>query len=364
MTKISYIHGINQQATAEERRQRGRNVPDQNYINYSGLTEGELELALLAEQANILTGFYPDVPALQQQKNLIRNTLYKGVHGLGATSWGQLTPDLQRIARGIKDAARKTRPANGKMIVGRKTNRIGGPADPLVPMVDCNAIMATAEPGSAQYGALFEQYKACLQDNKYRPLLNKYLEKSAHHLLYEFVPGNQLNSIPNVAAVKAVQHQIGKAVIHKITKLSKNNLRLWMRNGVLRSNAKQGTGALQPEETIEVLRKNPDHPGVQAAGISLDPVTVTLILGLVSILVTAAVEAAKMKKGMSTENQQLQEWQQIQGFGTTFWGPDPPDWYTQGGTQPPPAGNGAAGLDIESALPLILGGGAAILLLS
>jgi len=41
--------------------------------------------------------------------------------------------------------------------------------------------------------------------------------------------------------------------ISDISDISRNNLRLWLRNGVLRKNAEAGAGALQPESTIPAL---------------------------------------------------------------------------------------------------------------
>lgn len=347
MTKISYIHGIPQ----NEMKDRGGEVPAQSFINYSGMTAGEMNLALVHEQLSMLAAFYPENREFQQGKSMLENALYRGIHG-APPAFGILSPGLQAVARSINKARRNNRPANGIAIVNRKSTRMGGIGDPLIPMKDCTEIVADLEgPSDPRWSSAQAAYKACVDDQKYVPLLNKYLEKSSYHLLYEF-SSLQDASQYNPVSVKRVLHKAGTTTIHKITKVQQENLRLWLRNGVMRSNASKSIEPLQPEQSISILREN------AGAGVGIDPITLIAIITAIAAAISAI---SKMVVDVKTASKNPYAFQEVQGIGTGPFGPEGDDWYVPPGTKPPGQTNEENGLS-NLAIPLAIGAGALLLL--
>lgn len=348
MTKISYIHGIPQDEWAD----RGAEVPDQNFINYTALTDGELALALLDEQLNILSKFYPEVKDFAQGKTMLDNALYNGIHG-APPAFGILSPQLQKVAKAIVKARKKTGAANGLYIYGRKSSKVNGVEDPLVPMNDCSKLLEGLEPGDPKWNNAQAAYKACAEDNKYRPILNTHLEKSSHHLLYEFTTPQTLSKYPSQVVVKSVLHKTGTSTLNKITKLSNENIRLWMRNGVMRTNAKKGMEPYQPEQSIQLLADN------AGAGVNFDPVTIALLISAIAAAITAIAQLVASTKSVNPAN--ASRWQELQGIGTGSWGPESGDFY---GYQEPGGDDTQTSEDEFSklALPLAIGAGALLLL--
>jgi hypothetical protein len=363
MTKISYIHGI----PADEWADRGKQIPAQPYLNYSALTAGEMKLALLREQLDILTAFYPEEKEFQKGAAMIDRALYKGIHG-SAPSWSILTPQLERVAAAIARARKNRRPANGWGIVGREQNSVGGVNNALVPMEDCNAIVNDPYliPGSVAAEQAAERYRLCMEDNKYRPMLNQHLEKSSHHLLYEFVTSQQANAYPGTVTVKSVLHKSGASTFSRVTKLDRDNIKLWMRNGVMRNNAKNGLEPLQPEASIALLRDDPRNATAGISGIG-EPLTVAatvvLVIKLLGAIAAAATAAAMLVDSMKkAAPQNYNAFQEVTGIGSGGFGPESEDWLGYQRQQ-----NGATATQEEEselsklAIPLALGAGVLLL---
>lgn len=350
MTKISYISGIPQDEWAD----RGAKVPDQNFINYTALTEGELNLALLNEQLNILSNYYPEIKDFSAGKTMIDNALYKGIHG-APPAFGILSPELQKVAKAITKARKKTSAATGRYIFGRKSSKMGGVEDPLVPLNECWKILENVEPNDPNWGSAQAAYKACQDDNKYRPILNTHLEKSSHHLLYEFTKAQELSVYPTQVVVKATLHKAGTSTLHKVTNLSSENIRLWMRNGIMRTNAKKGTEPYQPEQTIQILAEN--------AGEGIGVLPIAVIVAIITAIAAAATAAAQLISSIKSSNPaDAYKFQEVQGIGTGAFGPENGDWY---GYQPGGNGGGdqpATDEFSKMALPLAIGAGALLLL--
>lgn len=346
MTKISYIHGIPQNEWSD----RGGEVPAQSYLNYSGLTSGEMKLALLQEQLAMLAAFYPENKEFQQGKSMLENALYRGIHG-APPAFGILSPGLQAVAGAINQARRNNRPANGVAIVQRESTRMGGIGNPLVPMKDCEAIISNLEgPSDPRWKSAQQQYKACVEDNKYVPLLNKHLEKSSYHLLYEFASAQDAANYNDVST-KRVLHRASTTTMHKITKVQQENLRLWMRNGVMRSNTAKGISPLQPEQSIAMLKEN------AGAGVGIDPVTLIAIIGAIASAIAAI---SKMVVDVKAASKNPYAFQEVQGIGTGAFGPEGADWTLPPGTTTTTTTESTGLSDL--AIPLAIGAGALLLL--
>lgn len=343
-------------------------VPEKNLINYSAWTEGETKLALLAEQANILASFYPEDKEVQKARGILIDTLYKGLHRAPMPT-GFHSGKVATVVGAIRKARKQTQPANGQMLFGREGGIGGGIGDPLIPMTDCSSIINNLEgPSDPNWSSSQALYQECAKENKMKKILNEHLEKSSHHLLYEFVKSSEVNNYPATVAVKAINHRIGTDVLHQVTKLSRNNIRLWMRNGVMRHNVLEGLEPLPPEDSINLLRNNPKFKeAINGIGV-VETATIALIIAIAKLVgaIAAAITAAAglimlLKKNDSAS---AQFWQQTQGIGTETWGPGENDW--QGGGEAPPGSlPPGAGLDgSDQSLPLLLiGGGLGLFLL-
>jgi hypothetical protein len=348
MTKISYIHGIPQ----DEWSDRGGEVPAQSFLNYSGLTSGEMKLALLQEQLAMLAAFYPENKEFQQGKSMLENALYRGIHG-APPAFGILSPGLQAVAKAINKASRDNRPANGSNITARGINRqpSAKKPSPLITVEDCQTI----EIEDPTTGWTFQEWAdpECPKRVKYQVALNSYLEKSSYHLLYEFASIQDAQKY-NPVSVKRVLHKASTTTLHDITKLPPENLRLWMRNGVMRTNAQKGISPLQPEQSIAALRDN------AGAGIAIAPAVLVAIIGaVVAALQAVTVMVVELKK---TSNNPY-AFQNVPGLGTGPFGPEGEDWSLPPGTVPPgtTTETESPGLS-DLAIPLAIGAGALLLL--
>lgn len=336
MTKISYIHGLD----AEERRQRAGEIPGPSYINYTALTEGELQLTLLAEQVQMLAAYYPEDKELQKSKNLLIDALYRGVHRAGALPGGIVTGRLATVVAAIRNARNLARPAAVE-ITGRKKAISGGIGDPLIPYEDCEVIV---DDPNDPLGVWSYTDNECIKRNNIKKILNDGLEKGSHHILYEFVTNP--NAAPSIVAVKTQNHRAAVATISQISKLSQTSMKMWVRNGVIRHNLIQGAGALQPEETIATIKSG----ATQVAGIG-EPLTAAALLAILKAIAAAIGAIATLVMLLKQKDPQTAAlWNQFQGIGTGVWGPEQTDWYTGGGA--PPAGTQpGAGSDLEKYLP-------------
>lgn len=346
MTTVSYIHGIPQDEFAD----RGREVPVQKYINAGAMTDGELKMALLREQLQIFAAFYPEVEAYREGERLIVSVLEQGLHSISYLPPGGPV----EVKRAINLARRKNRPAVGALTVPRTSAGLAG----LIPTEDCTQYMRQYIDPQDYSGTVTYQHTpeswACEQRNEEVQALNLHLEPSAHHLLYEYVqqPGSQ----PGSVQTKRVLHRNAISSLAEIMEFDRDNMALWVRNGVIRNNASKGTQPFQPEQTIDIMRT--EVPAWRAA--TGAQVNGPFLAALPAILqaVTAAIVATGTLISVLQAAKQARLRNTAQGIGSRTFGPEAADW--EGG---PTGGGGATNLLSGDAMPWIIGG-AALLLLS
>lgn len=375
MTKVRYIHGIppfngTQKkpalAASPEASQRAAGVPKQAFHNYSRLTDGEFSLVLLMDQLDMLEGSYPEHSAIYQKgRNMIKDALYKGIHSGNIIWHGILDTELATVARTIRDARNKRTPA-GAILTGPRTSIKQGidpfisrdaaiHGDDIIPVPDCqmllnnyNQLLQSANqsntsgsnpggtqwlgngtnnygapssygqgtPASTQAAAALIEYNTCVKQQKMIADLNTYLEKSSHHLLYEYI----LNASGEngVVTAKYVLHKNAVSAFADVTSLSRDNLRLWLRNGVMHNNATHGMPPHTPEELIQAFRANQAHLG--------EPITVTIaIISLIIAIIQAAAPIINtLVSKIDTDNKIKSA---AAGIGTPTFGPENQDWY-------------------------------------
>jgi len=292
---VSGIQGV-------QSRQTG--VPKRNYIDPYNWTQGEITAALLYDQTNILSWADPENASLEKDKILIQDALFLGVN---------TTEGLEKI-RKIENAQLRAAMSRANRENQSVNGNRAGVAGPIIPAEDCSRYTT---PAYQQYNPnYYEEYERCVNQNRWKAMLNDHLEDSAHHLLYEYE--DRPNDAPATVAAKKVLHVGAVDALSSITEISRYNMRLWLRNGVLRKNAEAGAGALQPESTIPAL--------AQAAqeGIGLPIPVIVAIIGAIATAVAGTLQLISVMK--ATEAQQLRA--AAQTIGQQNFGPLSSDWMT------------------------------------
>jgi len=324
--KIMAVSGVGEALPAGK-------VPPKNYIDTFNFSGGEISAILLYEQLNIITS-QESSPELEASKAIIQDALYKGFNT------GQGRHEIEKVKQpGLRAALIK---ATKDATAQNKSRNAASIADPLIPLENCATYLNQA------YGQNNPaEYARCEAQNRYKRMLNEHLESSAHHLLYEYEA--QPNRAPATVAAKKVLHVGAIDALADITKLSRNNLSLWLRNGVLRENAKRGVGALQPESTIPALK--------QAADEGIGGLPVAVVVAIISAI-AAAVAGTLQLVGQMQATERARIMQSAQTIGQPNFGPLKTDWetYQQFQAEQEAAGRGGlANLDATTLAALAAG---------
>lgn len=358
-TTVTYIHGI----PKNEWKDRAAEVPKQKFINAGAMTDGELKLVLIREQLQILQAYYPEIKEYKYGEQLVVRILEEGLHDLSS-----LPSDAPKeIAKAVKAARRKKRPAIGAFTVERNSASLMG----LIPQEDCTQYMREAiDPfdytGQVTYEHTSESW-ACEQKNKEIRDLNLHLEPSAHHLLYEYV--NRPLESPQTVVSKRVLHRNAIGTLSELMEFDRSNMSLWIRNGVMRNNAARNLQPFPPEETINILAteipararntrtRGGGRDGLRGPFLAALPV----ILQAIGAAVGATAALVSLLKAAKAERLR----NSAQGIGLPSFGPESEDWPIDyqgtGGSTPD---SSTDDLLSENNVPLLLGGAAALLLLS
>lgn len=321
MSSIAYIHGIPQDEIAD----RAREIPRPEVIDYSLMTEGELRLSLMREQLQILSAFYPEVKDYRTGLQAIEDTLQSGLHAHSTLSG--FNPGLARYE--ISRSRFQSRPA---VSVDRLAG-LGGVADECAAerqayQEKMNGFLRAAfwnkKKRRQEMEAALLKLNDCLGLLDFQRVLNDHLESSSHHLLYKYVPNP--NAVPNVVSTKAVNHRVAIENLAQTSGLSLENVATWVRNGVMRNNAKKGIEPYQPEETINIMATEiPENPSaVSGAFLAALPV-------ILKAVAAAASATAVMIAAMKQEKRQ-QFTANLQGMGNPSFGPQGDDWLTGTGS--------------------------------
>jgi len=335
MTKVTYIHGVPDASRipVNELADRSKLVINKPYIDWSGMTSGELQLALLYEQLDIFSQYYPENPVFAANKNRILDVLASGLQKTSVQPAGN--DELSRLVTAtIKKAQRKTRPAGFLLPKARKAGLtdaaiagIRGIGNPVIPPIDCSEYTTTVliPQGNYDYESTVitdsAAYAACQHQAELVKLLNQHLEKAGHHLLYAYV-GNP-NAQPPVVAAKYVDHIKAINAFANITDLDLENMKLWVRNGIIRGNAQGGASPLQPELTYNTIKNywiNKNQEGIGDFG-----ATAAIIIAIIGIISAAAAAAANIiNAARAADRQQLQN--EAHNMGTVAFGPQDVDF--------------------------------------
>lgn len=274
-TAIYSIHG---QVPRDEYPDRGQLVPrhDLGYIPYLSLTQGEMRLMLLREQARIYAAAFPDLPQYRQAVSMLGNALNAGV-SRGVSFVGALDGDvLQQVAREINKAVKNQRPASRAGFMGRES--IGtGIGD--IPVSDrlAECLKKANSP---------TERAKCFSSAKIEEILNGGITKSGHHLLYKNLgPGDNL---PTEVVVKKNNHQLGVEGMAVVGSISDAKLMYqWVETAILNRNASaQYVGPYSSRQASFMLG---GKEGIGVIGVA----TITAITTLVSAALGGALALLK-----------------------------------------------------------------------
>lgn len=335
MTKVTYIHGVPDASRipANEMADRGKLVTNKPYIDWSGMTSGELKLALLYEQLDIFAQYYPENPVYSANADRIIDVLAGGLQKTTVQPAGN--DDLSRMVTAtIKKAQRKTRAAGFLLPKARKPGLtdaalagIRGIGNPIIPPIDCSQYTTTVliPQGTIDIEStvITDQaaYAACMHQAELVSLLNNHLAKAGHHLLYAYV--NNPNAQPPVVVAKYVDHVKAIGAFAGITRLDIENMKMWVRNGIIRGNATGGATPLQPTATYDIIKAH--WTSENQAGIGDFGATAAIIIAIIGIISAAATAAANIiNAARAADRQRLQN--EAHNMGGPGFGPQREDF--------------------------------------
>ena len=331
MTQISYVHGTSSVAVHSRRarpsvNERIADAPKlrtpKTFINYYSDTEGELTLKLLDEQAKILSNYYGDPNGTYQKaRNLIFNHS-KDLHRISGHV-GYVDESLYGLMAYLEYAKERSKPA------GIQGSRISGTfVEDRQAIIDhCRyvksqyqswALSFSTKSGKYEYkpkkrdgtawpiADLSAENRKCNNQVFFVDTFNKYLEGSAAHVLYEFIPDSQRNSLPNRASFKTENHRLANSSMARYSELDRLNIVLWERNGIMRSAAAKGLPDISPEGFINEWKKgsvNINGPRIGIAFAALLPIiaeAVAIAGSLLAAILTAKATFASEVKGYSS----------------------------------------------------------------
>jgi len=263
MTKISYIAGIDQ-APPDERKDRGAYVGQASeYIPYTMMTKGELQLTFIRDQAQVFAEYYPDQPRHAEAVRMLDNALRSGVSGRHAFV-GVIPDSLMDVARQIQKASRATQPAAGAFI-GRTSllHGIGVGEDQIIKYTEQDCMAYATREANKFYGkswstqrwielnpilnkAKVQRFKSlvlqCQTDKEIEKLLNDKMVGSAHHMLYKNLEPTYSPLIGSQVLTKRTLHLAGIGGLHNASGVSESQMSSWVETGILRKNAAAGVG--------------------------------------------------------------------------------------------------------------------------
>lgn len=341
MTKLTYIHGI----PSSEWTDRGRNVAAPTYMNYSAMTEGELRAALVYDQLKIYSEFYPENQDYRRAAAVLQDAIFTGLHGpslpnsalSGGQAYAFARTLLERSRRLTQPAAHYmvNRPAIGKgrddffdpvaalELFGALASLVGHPDQVTEKQPQVGFLLPIL--GISLFAKKKKEPTTAELQAKYQKLLNEKLEGSSHHILYNFVANPNAES--GTVAAKTLNHRLAVAKWAEITGLSEENIRQWLRNGVLRGNAKQGIAPLTPEDSIETLRVGVPQKNASASSGVGEPITIGLVIAILSAISGAVAVTAQLINSLEARDS-LRFKSSLGDIGLTPFGPEETDWIT------------------------------------
>jgi hypothetical protein len=394
---LHYIHG-----PADEIKDRAKGVRPAPYFNPLVMTEGEAYLLLMRDQANVLAQYFPENPVFPKGVSMIDNALYRGIRGY-TPAMGAVDPKLYPVARAIDVYKLRRQPAVKPAGIGSWENQslIAGDTDAIPEIPEKEQDFAKwwwsvdFKTLSAKYKS-FEDFKRAVgfamvlkftymdeaTINRFKEMrqqfaaqdfiikkFNESLENFGHHPLYNFLP--KTSQYPSAVITKNILHAAGMQNMANVGMFSTTNMEMWTRNAILRKNIAGGAGAISPEMTAFALTGLPEGEFSQFLGTPSNRMregtarvglAVELTIAIVGLIASAIGGAFEFMK--SVEQKKAAAFASVQGWGTAAYAANENDFEGYGLEKQKQQGPDPDQDTKPSNLPLILGGGAALWLLT
>lgn len=381
MTQISEIHGFPRNEVA----QRSKEVKKMGFLPYLSLTEGEMRLSLLEEQAKMYAA-YSKNPVYTRAASDINNALHNGIHNGVSFVGAWHEPMQQYIAKEIYNCSKLIRPASGDFIAPRtglerpkgifSGVHIGDilPHDPS--LSDCNkyainyvanyykdlphwkivAMLAVPALNQKIVKKYNEGKAICKSKREVERLLNEGITLFGHHTVYAFLPPLP-NEYPSEVAIKRTLQAAGQNDLSRLAGSSNQNMRLWLETAIMQRNSQQNIGPLGSHETniywtglpAEAINKYLAITGTKGekvragavngrmimellkeygqSNIGTDPATAKLVIETLKAIFIALIAAAPAIVS-ALSNQRADAFAGSRGIGTEAVNPSQPDWKT------------------------------------
>lgn len=321
-TKTKNMPTISSYIEGRDQRKERVNVP-KRVINYAGLTDGELSVQLVARQNELFylgTGNKKYLDA----KDSLEQVLGNSISGTPIKSNNRLVSWAETI---IKE---RTQPAitayyfsslfhTDRARMGQLYTFEQWRENEYNKCVELRQKWAkTSRLRFSERSKLRREWESCFDGVRYLGTVNDQLEKSGAHLLYSFA-GNDVNQ---TVLTKKVLHRIAVDNYSRVFGLSVDNIKLWLRNGIIAGGLENGAGLIDPETAITFLKQNVSENYDQIGAI-LE--TLKIIFTIVSIAL-AATQTILNRIG-EVERQRLIA--NTQGLGTEPFGPEKQDFLNQ-----------------------------------
>lgn len=383
MTQIKFIRGIPRPTDRFRLDDSPKASHRSTYKNWQVKSEGEFALQLILDRLLIEKNYYGDPQGLYQvAENMIYNAVSAGLHTAnGIASFGPLPDELMGVARDIKRARRLTKNA---------AFRIAGPFDPysndpIVSDTTCVSIRARLDelifqvtpvtpPNSAlrrEIAQLQKELAICVDRVDHAKLLNENLEGASPDYAYAYFTSQEINQgkVARVVEGKSISQGIALERISSITKVSKNNLRIWTENGIMRQNVNNGTQPFLGRETAYAVgyAHQANNPNIGF----LDGASLIAVITLATTIITAVAQAVTASRNMfdafKREERAIIE-SSIKRPGTQGFSPLEDDWFgyilptvdENGNPVNPGDSGGNGGLIPSNNSGLIIGAGVAL----
>lgn len=311
---------------------RGRAVRGKiGYIPYTSLTRGEMELALLQQQAILYASAYPENKEYAKAAAMLDNALNAGVSN-GVSFVGALhDPLLQQVARRIKAASRNTAPASNGLLMRDSIQNGVHIGDPIKFSFDHDCTQYATRRANAElrqnkkwtyYKAIttserekntFKKYKAeCETRIAIEAIVNQKIGDASHHVIYYGLEESFPSIKNSLVATKKLLHIGGVQALGNATDTNTALMSLWSETSILSKNSSAGVGTIgslasslylspDPEAFIAGYEKFTNSkiidrlPGMQGIGV----IPIAAITALVSAIGVAIKQAADMQRALN-----------------------------------------------------------------
>lgn len=301
-TTAIYLHG-------KTGAQNGVGKP---FFNYGEMTEGELAVSLVKRQIDLFAKSTNEEKFFQDSADL-ESLLNYSLHGNETPIQGR--SDLLTWAE--KTIRQKDFPAMAGFSIGQVTFQEWERKE----LEACERVKKEWEQTSwlqfRKRQQLRKEWEGCFSRVKYVEMVNEKFEESGHHILYNFAGAG----MPVPVETKKTLHRIAIENYSSVLGLSKDNLRLWTRNGVIAQNLAGGIGGMTPESTIQYLKDNVGK--VEGEKVGLAP---ALLIPLLIAIITSAASVTVAIMQRLSEQDRAKLIANTQGLGSEAFGPEKSDF--------------------------------------